>query len=558
MSQEYVFVCHLLNKKYDDRFVLKDITLAFLPGAKIGVIGHNGAGKSTLLRIMAQEDKAFEGMARAAEDIKIGYVPQEPTLDPTLDALGNIQKAVQPIRDLLNRYNDLCEKMCEPLADDEMARVMDEQARVQDEIDAKDAWELDRKLEQAMHALHCPPGDSDVSTLSGGEKRRLALCRVLLEQPDLLLLDEPTNHLDADSVAWLEQHLKDYQGTVILITHDRYFLDNVVGWMLEIERGKATPYEGNYSTYLQKKAERLRVEERQEASRRRMLDRELEWIRQSPKARSAKSKARIKNYQQLASQERELREGSIRLLIPTGPRLGERVITFDKVSKAYGDNVLIKNMSFQLPAGGIVGVIGKNGTGKTTLLRMITGQEKPDSGEVRIGDTVQLCYVDQMRDTLDPDKTVYEEISGGQEILTLGKLEVHARAYVSQFNFRGPDQQKKLGECSGGMRNRVQLAKMLRTGGNVLLLDEPTNDLDLDTLRVLEDALDSFPGCAVIVSHDRYFLNRIATHIISFEGDGRVRSFEGDYAAYEERIEEEREEAGLGPESQAARYRKLR
>ena len=558
MSNEYVFVCHNLDKRYDDRFVLREITLAFLPGAKIGVIGHNGAGKSTLLRIMAGEDRDFEGMAQAADGVRVGYVSQEPQLDPECDVRGNIEKAVAGTRGLLARYDHLCERMCEPLDEDEMQKVMDEQARVQDEIDARDAWELDRHIDQAMHALNCPPGDADVSILSGGEKRRVALCKVLMEQPDLLLLDEPTNHLDAGSVAWLEQHLKDYSGTVILITHDRYFLDNVVGWMLELERGRATPYEGNYSTYLENKAERLRVGERQEASRKKMLDRELEWIRQSPAARTAKSKARIRNYDALVAQESEMREGSIKLTIPCTQRLGGRVIEFSGISKAYGDNVLMSDMAFDLPAGGIVGIVGVNGTGKTTLLRMIIGEEQADAGEIKIGETVDLCYVDQSRDSLAADKTVFEEISGGHETLRIGKQEVNARAYVSRFNFRGPDQQKKVGECSGGMRNRVQLAKMLREGGNVILLDEPTNDLDIETLRVLEEALQEFPGCAVVVSHDRWFLNRIATHIIAFEGDGQVRSFEGDYGTYEAKVAEERATAGLGPESQAARHRKMR
>jgi len=558
MSNEYVFVCHDLSKRYDDRFVLREITLAFLPGAKIGVIGHNGAGKSTLLRVMAGEDQDFEGMAQATDGVRVGYVPQEPQLDLDLDVRGNIEKAVAPIRELLVRYEKLCERMCEPLDDAELQKAMDEQARVQDEIDARDAWELDRHIDQAMHALNCPPGDADVNVLSGGERRRVALCRVLMEQPDLLLLDEPTNHLDAGSVAWLEQHLKDYPGTVILITHDRYFLDNVVGWMLELERGRATPYEGNYSTYLEKKADRLRIDERQEASRKKMLARELEWIRQSPTARTAKSKARIRNYESLAQQDREMAEGSIRLQIPCGKRLGDRVIAFNGVSKGYGDVPLMEGMDFALPAGGIVGIIGKNGTGKTTMLRMIIGEESPDTGKVEIGETVELCYVDQSRDSLAAEKTVFEEISGGHETLRIGGQEVNARAYVSRFNFRGPDQQKKVGECSGGMRNRVQLAKMLREGGNVILLDEPTNDLDIETLRVLEEALQAFPGCAGVVSHDRWFLNRIATHIIAFEGDGRVRSFEGDYGTYEAKVAEERAAAGLGPESQAARHRKMR
>jgi ATP-binding cassette ChvD family protein len=557
MSHDYVFSCHQLSKKYDERYVFEGITLSFLSDAKIGVIGYNGAGKSTLLRIMAGEDKQFEGTALPKEGIKVGYVQQEPKLDPTLDVRGNIEKAVAGHRELLLQYDAINMKLCEEMSDEEMERTLDEQSRIQDAIDLHDLWELDRHIEQAMHALHLPPGDANVSVLSGGEKRRVALCRVLLEQPELLLMDEPTNHLDADTVSWLEQHLKDYPGCVILITHDRYFLDNVVGWMLEVERGRATPYEGNYSTYLQKKADRLRVEERTEESRKRMLSRELEWLRQSPKARTAKSKARVRNYQQMASEQREMREDGIRLTIPSGRRLGERVIRFDRVSKAYDDRVLIKDFSFELPPGGIVGVIGVNGAGKTTLLRLITGQEQADSGTVEIAENVDLCYVDQSRDDLDPEKTVWQEISGGHEVLKLGKQEVNSRAYVARFNFRGQDQQKKVGECSGGMRNRIQLAKTLRRGGNVILLDEPTNDLDIDTLRVLEEALQDFPGCAVVVSHDRYFLNRIATHIIAFEGDGVVRTFEGDYGAYFEKIREERTEAGLAADVKGT-HRRLR
>lgn len=557
MAQDYVFVCHRLSKKYDERFVFQDITLSFLSDAKIGVIGHNGAGKSTLLRIMAGEDRQFEGVAEPKEGIKVGYVPQEPKLDANLTVRGNIEKAVAGHRALLAEYDAINEKLCGELSDEEMERTLEEQSRIQDQIDLHDLWELDRHIEQAMHALHLPPADADVTILSGGEKRRVALCRVLLEQPDLLLMDEPTNHLDADTVAWLEQHLKDYPGCVILITHDRYFLDNVVGWMLEIERGRATPYEGNYSTYLEKKAERLRIEERTDESRKRMLARELEWLRQSPKARTAKSKARVRNYQALAAEQREMREDGIRLTIPSGRRLGERVIRFDGISKSYDGRVLIKDFSFELPPGGIVGVIGVNGAGKTTLLRLITGQDKPDSGAIEIADTVELCYVDQSREDLDPEKTVWEEISGGHDILKLGKQEVNSRSYVARFNFRGQDQQKKVGECSGGMRNRIQMAKMLRRGGNVILLDEPTNDLDIDTLRVLEEALQEFPGCAVVVSHDRYFLNRIATHILAFEGDGVVRAFEGDYGAYAEKIREERQQAGLAAEVKGT-HRRLR
>ncbi len=552
---DYLYVLRDLNKRYDKNHVLRDITLAFLPGAKIGVIGHNGAGKSSLLRIMAGVDQAYEGHARAADGTTIGYVPQEPQLDPTLDVRGNLELAVKPVRDLVRRWEQLNEKLATDLTPDEMERVMDELQRAQDKIEARNAWELDRELDQAMHALGCPPGDADVTKISGGERRRVALCKVLMEQPDLLLLDEPTNHLDANTVAWLEQHLKDYPGCVILITHDRYFLDNVANWMLELERGRATPYEGNYSTYLAKRAERLRVEESAEASVKKMLERELEWMRQSPRARVAKNKARISNYERLASHEAEMREDAIELVIPHGQRLGDRVISFTGVSKSYGERQVIKDLSFEIRPGAVVGVIGPNGAGKTTVLRMIAGQQEPDEGTVSIGQTVELCYVDQLRDDLDPERTVFEEITGGQDLLLVGKKEVNARAYVARFNFRGTDQQKKVGTCSGGQRNRIQMAKMLRRGGNVMLLDEPTNDLDVETLRVLEEALQEFPGCAVVVSHDRWFLNRLATHILAFEEDGNVRLFEGDYEAYSQRLVEER---GGRPESTAARYRKLR
>ena len=557
MSPDYIFACHELTKKYDERAVLDHVTLSFLAEAKIGVIGHNGAGKSTLLRIMAGEDTQFEGTAQPKDGIKVGYVPQEPVLDPSLDVRANIELGVAEHRATLAAYDAINIKLCEDLSEDEMNAALAEQAQIQDTIDFHDLWELDRHIEQAMHALHVPSGDAEISKLSGGEKRRVALCRTLLQHPDLLLMDEPTNHLDADTVAWLETHLRDYKGCVILITHDRYFLDNVVGWMLELDRGRATPYEGNYSTYLGKKAERLRIEERTEASRKRMLARELEWIRQSPKARTAKSKARVRNFEALASQQREMNEGGIRLTIPSGRRLGDKVIRFEGVSKAYGDNVLIKDFTFELPPGGIVGVIGVNGAGKTTLLRLITGQETPDKGTIDIGERVELCYVDQSRESLDPEKTVWQEISGGHEFLKLGKQEVNSRSYVARFNFRGQDQQKKVGECSGGMRNRIQMAKMLRRGGNVVLLDEPTNDLDIETLRVLEEALQEFPGCAVVVSHDRYFLNRVATHILSFEGDGVIRAFEGDYGAYAEKIAEERAEAGRGGDGKGT-HRRLR
>ena len=552
---DYVYVLRDVCKNYDRGPVLRDITLAFLPGAKIGVIGHNGAGKSTLLRIMAGVEKEYEGLARLADGCTVGYVSQEPQLDPTLDVRGNLEQAVKPVRDMLHHWEALNEKLATDLSPAEMERVMDELSHVQERIDHRNAWELDRELDLAMHALNLPPGDADVTKLSGGEQRRVALCKVLMEQPDVLLLDEPTNHLDADTVEWLEQHLKAYHGCVILITHDRYFLDNVVGWMLELDRGRATPYEGNYSQYLRKRAERLRVEEREETGVRRMIERELEWIQQSPRARVAKNKARIRNYEQLEARELEMRDDAIELVIPHGQRLGDRVINFTGVSKAYGNNTLVKDLNLEIPPGAVVGVIGKNGTGKTTVLRMIAGQEKPDGGSVAIGSTVELCYVDQMRDTLDPTKTVFQEITGGKDLMMIGKKEVNSRAYVARFNVRGTDQQKLVGECSGGQRNRIQMAKLLRRGGNVLLLDEPTNDLDVETLRVLEDALQGFPGCAVVVSHDRYFLNRLATHILAFEGDGKVRLFEGDYGAYVERLAEER---GGKSESNAAKYRKLK
>ncbi len=557
MGSDYVYTLHRLNKRYDTHHVLKDLTLAFLPDAKIGVIGHNGSGKSSLLRIMAGLDKNYDGVAERGGGITVGLVSQEPELDSKLDVRGNLEVAVKPVRDLLLKFEKLSEKLGEPLEPDEMERVIEEQARVQDMIDQRNAWELDRELDQAMHALNLPPGDAEVTRLSGGERRRVALCKILMEQPKLLLLDEPTNHLDADTVDWLEQHLKDYPGCVILVTHDRYFLDNVANWMLELDRGKATPYEGNYSTYLQKRAERLRVEERQEASLQKMLARELEWLRTSPKARTAKSKARIRNFDELAAREREMRDGAVELQIPSGERLGDRVISFTGVNYSIGGRTLIKDLSFDLPPGGIIGVIGKNGTGKTTLMKLIAGQLKADSGSIAIGKTVNLCFLDQLRDDLDPNKTVFQEITDGKDTILIGKKEINSRAYVARFNFKGPDQQKKVGECSGGMRNRIQLAKMLRRGGNVLLLDEPTNDLDVETLRVLEEALQDFPGCAIVVSHDRYFLNRIATHIMAFEGDGKVRLFEGDYGTYHEKLEAEKEAAGIA-DSRAGRYRKLK
>lgn len=557
MAEQYIYQTHELRKRYADKEVLKGISLSFYFGAKIGVIGSNGAGKSTLLKIMAGEDKEFEGFARLADGATVGYVSQEPSLNQDLDVWGNVQEAVSEKRALLAEYEALNEKLAEPLDDNAMQKVLDRLAHVTEVIEKDDLWELDRHLERAMHSLGLPPKDAKISTLSGGEKRRVGLCKTLLRKPDLLLLDEPTNHLDADSVDWLEHHLKEYQGTVILITHDRYFLDNVVNWMLEIEFGKGTPFEGNYSAYLEQKQKKLDITKRQESARQKVLARELEWIRQSPSARRAKSKARIKNYERLIAQEVEVAEEAIDLLLPPGPRLGDRVVSFSGVSKSYGGRALIKDLTFDLPPGGIIGVIGPNGMGKTTLMKMIVGQVKPDEGSISLGATTAPCYVDQTRESLDDQKSVFEEITGGLDELPFGTKMVSSRAYVGRFRFTGGDQQKKVGELSGGQRNRVQLAKLLRKGGNLLLLDEPTNDLDLQTLRVLEEALQSFPGCAVVVSHDRYFLNRVATHIIAFEGNGVVHFFEGDYDTYHDWKKKRREEMGLGEESKAGRYRKL-
>jgi ATP-binding cassette ChvD family protein len=554
---EYIYAVRNLTKKYGTKEVLRGITLAFYYGAKIGVIGHNGSGKSTLLRIMAGQDRDFEGDARLLEGATVGYVPQEPQLDPSRTVIGNIEDAVAPVRALLERYEALSERLGESLSDDEMAKVVEQHERAQREIEARDAWELDHHLELAMHALRCPPPDADVTKISGGERRRVALCRALLAHPDLLLLDEPTNHLDAETIAWLEHHLSEYPGTVILVTHDRYFLDNVVKWMLEMDRGRGTPFEGNYSAYLEQKQQRLLIEEKSEASRQKVLARELEWIRQSPRARIAKNKARIANYERLAAEQADAREEAIELTIPAGSRLGARVLEFKNVDKSLGGKPLIRNLSFSLPPGAILGVIGPNGAGKTTFLKLITGDLKPDAGAVDLGSTVELCYVDQGRETLDPEQSVFQEITGGQDQLTLGKRLVNSRAYVSWFNFKGTDQQQKVGELSGGQRNRVQLAKLLRRGGNLLLLDEPTNDLDLQTLRVLEEALQKFAGCAIVVTHDRYFLNRISTHVLAFDGDGGVRFFEGDFSTFEERLTREREAQGLGPESAAGKYRKF-
>jgi ATP-binding cassette ChvD family protein len=534
MAHQYIYTMKGLRKVHsNNKEVLRDIWLSFLPGAKIGVLGLNGAGKSSLLRIMAGVDTEFYGEAFAAEGIRVGFLPQEPELDPTKTVQENVEGAVREVRALLRRFEEVSTRLGEELSPEEMDALLAEQARLQDAIDASQGWELDRTLEIAMEALRCPPPDSPVTRLSGGEKRRVALCRVLLEKPDLLLLDEPTNHLDAESVAWLERHLQEYPGTVVAVTHDRYFLDNVAGWILELDRGHGIPWEGNYSSWLEQKRKSLETEEKQETARQRTLARELEWVRMSPRARQAKSKARLSAYEELLSQEVEKRQEAVEIVIPPGPRLGDVVIEADHLTKGFGDNLLIEDLSFRLPPGGIVGVIGPNGAGKTTLVRLIVGQEKPDSGLLQIGETVQLAYVDQTRDSLDGNKTVWEEVTGAAEHIEVGKRRVNSRAYVAGFNFKGPDQQKRVKDLSGGERNRVHLAKLLRSGGNVLLLDEPTNDLDVDTLRALEEALLAFAGCVVVISHDRWFLDRIATHILAFEGESRVTWFEGNYQDYE-------------------------
>jgi len=534
MAGEYAFVMKDLRKVVPlKREILRGIWLSFFHGAKIGVIGANGAGKSSLLRIMAGVDTDFLGEAFPAAGLRIGYLPQEPQLDPARDVRGNVEQGVAETRALLARFEEVSAKLGEPLDDAEMEKLLDEQARLQDRIDAVNAWDLDHTVEMAMDALRLPPGDADVTRISGGERRRVALCRLLLSRPDMLLLDEPTNHLDAESVAWLERFLKEYPGTIVAVTHDRYFLDNVAGWILELDRGHGIPWEGNYSSWLEQKRQRLEREEKADVARQRTLARELEWVRMAPRARQAKSKARLQAYESLASEPFEKRAEKLEIAIPPGPRLGDLVIEADHVSKAYGDRVLIDDLSFSLPRGAIVGVIGPNGAGKTTLFRMIVGQEKPDRGALRIGDTVKLAYVDQSRDALDPARTVWEEISGGADVLTLGGRTVQSRAYVASFNFRGSDQQKRVGDLSGGERNRLHLARVLTAGGNVLLLDEPTNDLDVDTLRALEDGLLEFAGCVVVISHDRWFLDRIATHILAFEDEGRVVWCEGNYQDYE-------------------------
>ena len=554
---QYIFTMADLRKVVPpQREILKGIYLAFFPGAKIGVLGSNGAGKSTLLRIMAGVDKEFQGEARPADGVRIGYLPQEPALDPTKDVRGNVEEAVAHHRALLDQFNVISARFAEPMADDAMTALLEQQGDLQHEIDAHNLWELDRTLDVAMDALRLPPGDADVATLSGGERRRVALCRVLLEQPDLLLLDEPTNHLDAESVAWLERYLAEFPGTVVAITHDRYFLDNVAGWILELDRGAGIPWEGNYSSWLEQKQQRLAVEDKQASARQKTLERELEWIRMSPKARHAKGKARITAYEELLSQQTERRDGTAEILIPRPPRLGEDVVIAEGVRKAFGDTLLFDDLSFRLPRGGIVGVIGPNGAGKTTLFRMIVGQETPDGGSLTVGDTVRVAYVDQSRDALDPGKTVFQEISGGEDRLDFGDREVNGRAYCASFGFKGADQQKKVGTLSGGERNRAHLARLLRNGGNLLLLDEPTNDLDVDTLRALEDALLAFPGCAVVISHDRWFLDRIATHILAFEGDSEVYWYEGNYQEYA--VDLKRRKGVDADRPHRIKYRKLR
>ncbi len=534
MAENYIYTIESLTRRHEDKEVLSDIWLSFYPGAKIGVLGINGSGKSTLLRIMAGEDKDFLGEVRPAKGIKIGYSPQEPKLDPTLTVKQCIEQAVAEQRAILNRYDEINNKFAEPMTPEEMEKLVDEQAKVQEKIDTLNLWELDRRLEMAADAMRLPDDDAIVGNLSGGEKRRVGLCQILLQEPDLLLLDEPTNHLDAESVAWLERFLDDFKGTVVAVTHDRYFLDNVAGWILELDRGRGIPYQGNYSSWLEQKQKRLLIEEKRETRRQKELARELEWVRMSPRARVAKNKARIERYNELAAQKYDSRDEAAQIQIPTSQALGDLVIRAENLTMAYGDRLIFDNVSFDLPKGGIVGVIGPNGAGKTTLFKLIMGQEKPVSGSLRIGDKVMLSMVDQSRDALDPNKSIYEEISGGLDQLEIGGVRIHARTYCGRFNFKGTDQQKLVKTLSGGERNRVHMAKLLRSGGNVLLLDEPTNDLDVETLRALEEGLSNFGGCAVVVSHDRWFLDRIATHILAFEGDSQVYWFEGNYKLYEE------------------------
>jgi energy-dependent translational throttle protein EttA len=555
MNRSYIYQIENLTKRHGQKEVLKDIFLAFYPGAKIGVLGSNGAGKSTLLRIMAGTDKNFEGVARLSNGFTAGYLPQEPQLNPDKNVQENVEEAVAPKRKVIDRFNEITNLLGEVTDDKEMQKLCDEMARLQDIIDAQNLWELDRQVEMSMAVMNLPPGDAGVTKLSGGERRRVALCKLLLEQPDLLLLDEPTNHLDAEAIQWLEQHLAHYAGTVVAVTHDRYFLDNVAQWILELDRGSGYPFEGNYTSWLEQKKKRLAIEQKSAVARQKTLDKELEWIRMSPRARQAKNKARISAYEQLAAQQFEDKPDELEIQIPPGKHLGEVVVEAKDLTKSFGDRVLIENFTFRLPAGGIVGIIGPNGAGKTTLFRMITGQDIPDSGTIRIGETVEMGYVDQSRDSLTATNTVYEEISGGHDFLEMGGKRLNSRAFVSKFNFKGTDQEKKVGDLSGGERNRVHLAKLLRRGCNVLLLDEPTNDLDVDTLRALEEAILNFVGCVVVITHDRWFLDRIATHIMAFEGDGYVHWCEGNFQTYEQ---QRRERLGIsGDEPQRFRYKKL-
>lgn len=553
---QYIYTMNQVRKIVPPRrVIIEDISLSFFPGAKIGVLGLNGAGKSTVLRIMAGVETEFEGEARPQPGIKVGYLPQEPVLDSSKDVRGNVEEGIQEIKSLLDRFNEVSMRFAEPLSDEEMNNLLEEQGQLQDAIEAADAWELDRKLEIAADALRLPPWDANVDKLSGGECRRVALCRLLLSAPDMLLLDEPTNHLDAESVAWMERFLHDYPSTVVAVTHDRYFLDNVAGWILELDRGHGIPWQGNYSSWLDQKEKRLETEERQESARRRAIKTELDWVRSNPKGRHAKSKSRLARFEELMSQEYQKRCETKEIYIPPGPRLGELVIEVTSLRKGYGDRILIQDLSFTLPRGGIVGIIGPNGAGKTTLFRMLTGAERPDGGEIRVGETVKLAYVDQSRDSLDGNKTVWEEISNGQDIITIGKYELNSRAYAARFNFAGADQQKHINTLSGGERNRVHLAKILKSGGNVLLLDEPTNDLDVETLRALEEALLEFPGCAVVISHDRWFLDRIATHILAFEGDSTAVWFEGNYTDYEK--DRRRRSGNKDSQPHRIKYKKL-
>ena len=556
MGKQYIYTISQLTKKHGQREVLKDVWLSFYPGAKIGVLGRNGSGKSTLLRIMAGVDREFDGEAQLTQGFTCGYLAQEPQLNTAKDVWGNVVEAVAGRRAMLDRYNAISMKLAEPLDDAQMQKLCDEMARLQDRIEASHTWELDHEIEIAFDVMNLPPRDADVATLSGGERRRVALGKLLLQQPDLLLLDEPTNHLDAEAVAWLERHLSEYPGTVVAVTHDRYFLDNVAGWILELDRGRGIPWEGNYSSWLEQKRDRLEREERGSLARQKTLDRELEWVRMAPRARQAKSKARLKAYEQMAAQQYEERLDEFEIQIPPGKHLGTLVVEAKNLVKGYGDQLLMDNLNFNLPAGGIVGVIGPNGAGKTTLFRMLMGEEQPDGGGLRIGPTVEMGYVDQNRDALDPQKTIFEEISGGHDTLDLGGRKVNARAYVARFNFRGPDQEKKVGDASGGERNRVHLAKLLRRGSNVLLLDEPTNDLDVDTLRALEEAILNYAGCVVVITHDRWFLDRLATHILAFEGDAYAHWCEGNFQTYEE---QRRERLGIKDDQpRRFRYKKLR